>query len=282
MIATLRIAALACAAAACVGAEGAQPAGRGHDAPASTQAQAGLASRVAAAPDGEVWFHYATRAGVCGSGDDVTTGHTPGEHETVVNEGSWHDGQAQLCLEGPTWVALEKHGGRIDEARVRVARAWPTQGRRVTDLGVVGVREATDYLLALAERSTEGKVGDKAIFAATLADSVTTWPALLRLARNDAVSEQTRRGAVFWVSQQAGDRITRELAGFVDDDSEGRELRKHAVFALSQRPRDEAVPELIRIARTHRDPEIRKAALFWLGQSHDPRALALFEEILSR
>jgi hypothetical protein len=282
MIATLRIAALACAAAACVGAEGAQPAGHRHDvAAAAADAQTGLASRVAAAPDGEVWFHYATRAGVCGAGDDITTGHVPGEHETVVNEGEWRDGERNLCLEGPTWVALEKHGGRIDEARVRVARAWPTQGRRVTDAGRVGVREATDYLLSLAERSDEGKVGEKAIFASTLADSVTTWPALLRLARNDAVSEQTRRGAVFWVSQQAGDRITRELAGFVDDDREGRELRKHAVFALSQRPRDEAVPELIRIARTHRDPEIRKSALFWLGQSHDPRALALFEEILS-
>ena len=67
---------------------------------------------------------------------------------------------------------------------------------------------------------------------------------------------------------------------FVSDSEEDRELRKHAVFALSQRPRDEAVPELVRIARTHRDPEIRKTAMFWLGQSGDPRAIALFEEIL--
>jgi hypothetical protein len=28
------------------------------------------------------------------------------------------------------------------------------------------------------------------------------------------------------------------------------------------------------------DPELRKTALFWLGQSEDPRALGLFEEIL--
>jgi hypothetical protein len=42
------------------------------------------------------------------------------------------------------------------------------------------------------------------------------------------------------------------------------------------------VAALIQIARTNRDPEIRKNALFWLGQSHDPRALALFEEILTR
>ena len=115
---------------------------------------------------------------------------------------------------------------------------------------------------------------------ATLADSVTTWPALLRIARNDGRPQQTRRSAVFWLSQQAGDRITRELSDFVSDGDQDRELRKHAVFALSQRPRDESIPELMRIARNHRDPEIRRQAMFWLGQSNDPRAVALFEEIL--
>ena len=34
------------------------------------------------------------------------------------------------------------------------------------------------------------------------------------------------------------------------------------------------------LARTHRDPEVRKQAMFWLGQSNDPRALAFFEEVL--
>ena len=28
------------------------------------------------------------------------------------------------------------------------------------------------------------------------------------------------------------------------------------------------------------DPEVIRAALFWLGESGDPRAIALFEEIL--
>ncbi len=39
---------------------------------------------------------------------------------------------------------------------------------------------------------------------------------------------------------------------------------------------------LIRVATTNRDREIRKKAMFWLGQSDDPRALALFEDILTR
>ncbi len=30
------------------------------------------------------------------------------------------------------------------------------------------------------------------------------------------------------------------------------------------------------------DPEIRRKAMLWLGQSNDPRAIALFEEILGK
>jgi hypothetical protein len=40
------------------------------------------------------------------------------------------------------------------------------------------------------------------------------------------------------------------------------------------------VPRLIDVARTNRNPEVRKQAMFWLGQSQDPRALAFFEEVL--
>jgi HEAT repeat protein len=66
----------------------------------------------------------------------------------------------------------------------------------------------------------------------------------------------------------------------MQDGSADLEIRKQAIFALSQRPKDESVPALIDVVRTSREPEIRKTALFWLGQSNDARALALFEEIL--
>ena len=61
-----------------------------------------------------------------------------------------------------------------------------------------------------------------------------------------------------------------------------RDVREQAVFALSQQPREVGVPALLQIARTNRDPDVRRKAFFWLGQTHDPRALALFEEVLSR
>jgi hypothetical protein len=57
-------------------------------------------------------------------------------------------------------------------------------------------------------------------------------------------------------------------------------VKKKAVFALSQMPKDEGVPKLIEVAEKNKNPEVRKQAMFWLGQSEDPRALAFFERVL--
>ena len=51
---------------------------------------------------------------------------------------------------------------------------------------------------------------------------------------------------------------------------------------LTQMPRNEGVPLLIEVARTNRNPEVRKQAIFWLGQSKDPRALDFIEKILTK
>ena len=87
---------------------------------------------------------------------------------------------------------------------------------------------------------------------------------------------------MFWLGQAAGDAATKGLTDLVDDGNQDREVRESAVFALSQRPRDEGVPALIRIARENKDPDLRRKAIFWLGQSDDPRALSLFEELLTK
>src|SRR5438876_30018 len=131
-------------------------------------------------------------------------------------------------------------------------------------------------------QSGGGSRGETAVFPATLADSADDWAALSKIARSPDLPRSTRTRSVFWLGQAAGDAATRGLNDIVVDNSVDREVREQAVFALSQRPRDEGVPALIAVARTNKDPEIRKKALFWLGQSHDARAIDLFEELLTK
>jgi HEAT repeat protein len=60
------------------------------------------------------------------------------------------------------------------------------------------------------------------------------------------------------------------------------EVKKKAVFAVSQMPDSEGVPVLIQVVKNNRNPVVRKEAMFWLGQSHDPRALEFIASILER
>jgi hypothetical protein len=249
-------------------------------APASAQT---LERRIANAPDGSVRFSYAAKPGVYGNGNnmiswDCRDGNC--RHNQVHDYDAGNNDWGSACDSGPVRVALTKRAGRVSDLRVVVGGAWRAN-TTATDLGVIGTKEATSYLLDLAIRD-DSRASEKAIFAAMLADSVTVWPDLLKIAKQADISRKVRRSAVFWLGQAAGDAATRGLSDLVDDGNADREVRETAVFALSQRPRDEGVPALIRIAKQNPDPELRRKAIFWLGQSEDPRAITLFEELLTR
>lgn len=241
-----------------------------------------VARRVAAAPDGTVRLTYASRPGVCGNGRNSISfdcGDGDCNHNSVRDDYDDGDVTSCPCEPGPVRLVLGVQGGEITRLRAYVGGEWKPAGSGVTDLGTIGVAEATRFLLDLAARA-DGKVGEEAVFPATLADSGTVWPDLFTLAKNDQVSARTRRSAVFWLGQAAGEAATEGLDSLASDDDMNREVREAAVFALSQQPHDVGVPALIAIARSNKSADVRKKAIFWLGQSEDPRALALFQELL--
>lgn len=94
-------------------------------------------------------------------------------------------------------------------------------------------------------------------------------------------SPRLRGEALGWLARQAGQKATGTIQNAIDNDPE-TEVKKKAVFALSQLPREEGVPMLINLAKTNKNPEVRKQAMQWLGRSRDPRALSFFEDILSK
>jgi HEAT repeat protein len=102
---------------------------------------------------------------------------------------------------------------------------------------------------------------------------------LIRMAHDDE-SRHVRGQALFWLAQKAGHRAAGTITDAIENDPD-TSTKRSAVFALSQLPKDEGVPLLIQVARTNKNPAVRKQAIFWLGQSGDPRALAFFEQVLS-
>jgi hypothetical protein len=184
-----------------------------------------------------------------------------------------------LKLEGSETIAVLYRIADRDVARIRVASLeCPLDTGGLTLHWLTGVRAAdsVDWLALLAADGSR-RVANTATMAIALHADARATERLIALAR-DGKTSAVRGTALFWVAQRAGDKATGTLTQALEDPE--TEVRKKAVFALSQLPKDEGVPRLIDVARNHRDAAVRRQAMFWLGQSRDPRALAFFEQVL--
>jgi hypothetical protein len=142
--------------------------------------------------------------------------------------------------------------------------------------GLPGVKR----LQQMMKNDPSSRVRDKAVFALSVSKLPEGMETLLEAAKTDA-SPHVRSQALFWLGQKAGKQAAAAIVNAIENDPD-TEVKKKAVFALSQLPKDDGVPKLIEVARTQRNPEVRKQAFFWLGQSGDPRALAFFEQVLTK
>lgn len=234
-------------------------------APARAQS---LADRIAAVHDGSVAVRFPARPGVCANED--------GGIRWMRNSGDSGDwmGRNGPCLTGPVVVTLSRAGNDVVSVRTRIG-VRPASG--TTDLGAVSPAEAGAYLASLA-RHVGGRSGSDALTAATLADGFDVWPDFRRLVLDADAPMQSREQALFWIGQS--DAPTPNLVALYSELTP-LSLREHYTFVLSQRrDDDQALDKLIDVARHDRDADVRKQAMFWLGQSHSPKATKFFRDVL--
>ncbi len=244
-----------------------------HATPVRSQS---LADRIAAVKNGFVGFHFAARPGICGDGQQFIR---MGRSYIGSNFGNTRD---LTCVPGPVQVRLAMRDGVVERLEFWVG---PLRERDGQSLGPISTAEAARFLMDVAARAS-GSPSARAILPAVLADSAIIWPALVTIARDtDTRSQATLQEAMMWLSRFAAGALVGRPAdptvGEDDDDDRSKGgLKTHAVFVLSQLRNREGVPALLDIARSNPDRHVRSQALFWLGQSGDPRALDLFESIL--
>jgi hypothetical protein len=185
-----------------------------------------------------------------------------------------------LKLEGATsiYVLVRIADARVQELRVASPECVLDVGG-LTIYWLTGISPASslDWLATLATSDASRHVANQATMAIALHDGSLATDRLIALARGSRTADG-RGTAVFWLAQRAGDKAAGAISNALDDPD--TEVKKKAVFALSQLPRNEGVPKLIEVARTNKNPDVRRQAMFWLGQSRDQRALDFFEQIL--
>lgn len=232
-----------------------------------------IAQRVAGVREGTVRMSYPARPGVCGNGDggvSITGRHWGGD-------GSQYWG-TRVCEPGPVRVSIGRSDGQTVSIRKYVGGRWSSSSD-VTDLGAVDPTEAARFLLSIVP-ALGGRNANEAISAAAIADAATVAPELTRLVQNGDAPMDARKDALFWLGES--EIGTAEFARLYDR-SQPFALREQWTFVLSQRHEDDAALEkLIEIARGDSDVEIRKRAMFWLGQSRDPKAIQFLHDLILR
>ena len=144
-------------------------------------------------------------------------------------------------------------------------------------LGDANSAQSVDFLKTLVGSADSRDKSEAALSAIALHRDPAAAAAILDLAKSG--TPRIRQRALVWIARRAESQAAGIITQAIDNDPDV-EVKRQAVFALSQLPRDEATPLLIKLARSHTHPVVRKQAMFWLGQSKDPRALTFFEEVL--
>ena len=228
--------------------------------------------RISGAPDGNVTFHFASRADVCGDGRNYIRADD-------MWMGSFNDGvRAAECQRGPIRVLLVRDGREV--LRISTFAGPVADEPGATDLGAVPAADAAAWLLGMAAR-IDGRPGREAIMPAALADSAMVTRDLLAIARNTDRSRELRRSALSWVVRRRGERgeltadeVSRTLVTIARDENEVRTVRDQALSSLARLESQGSLDALVSMTTGTSEAWLARRAVEMLANSGDPRAHA--------
>jgi HEAT repeat protein len=177
---------------------------------------------------------------------------------------------------------------RIVAARVEKVRVFSEEcqldagGRAVTWLDGVKPADSVALLESLAvQPATRGdNVMDGAVTAIALTGDPSADSALDRMAAV-AQPEPLRRKVMFWLGNTRGAHGLATLQQTLKNDP-SPEVKKAAVFGVSQSHEPTAFTVLAGLARNDAEAKVRSEAVFWLAQKSDARAAGVILEALDK
>jgi tetratricopeptide (TPR) repeat protein len=147
-------------------------------------------------------------------------------------------------------------------------------------LGQRSGKDNTEFLRSLYTRLTNEDLKEKVLFSLSQQSGAGNEQWLMNVAANSKEDIELRKKALFWAGQ-SGVPMS-ELVGFYNRMNES-EMKEQMIFVFSQRENDKAaMDKLFDIAKNEKDPELRKKAIFWLGQSRDPRVQQFLLDLINR
>jgi HEAT repeats len=197
------------------------------------------------------------------------------------NWGTTNDTRHLAAPDQNVLVLLRLQEGQATRVR-HVSENCPLDAgdRRFVWLGSARPESSVAFLLDLAKRTAgRGNEKDDEIVAALAHHRNANADAALEILAQAPGTEEERETSIFWIGQTRGERGVGFLTrmGRTDPDPE---IRKKALFSLSQSPAPGAADPIFEAAKADKDPEVRGEALFCLSQSGSPGAGAAILEAI--
>ncbi|HEV2704511.1 MAG TPA: HEAT repeat domain-containing protein [Pyrinomonadaceae bacterium] len=173
---------------------------------------------------------------------------------------------------------------RAEAKLLEIARTGTSpevRAQAIHRLGERGTESVVDELMKLYEADQNTRVRSQILHAFSEMKSTRAEDKLFEVARR-ADSRPLRSQAIHLIGERAGRRSLDMLTETATASDTDTEVQIQAVRAIGERPADEAVPLLIKIARTHQSQVVRQQAIRRLGESGDPRAVEFFKELLGK
>src|SRR5438105_705725 len=138
----------------------------------------------------------------------------------------------------------------------------------------------TEFLRSLYSRISNQDLKEKILFSLSQQRGAGNEQWLMNIAVNSKDDIELRKKALFWAGQ-SGVAI-QDIAGLYDRMGD-TEMKEAIIFSLSQRQSDKAsIDKLFDIAKNEKDADLRKTAIFWLGQSRDPRVQQFLMDLINK
>jgi len=135
---------------------------------------------------------------------------------------------------------------------------------------------AIDQLIKIYDTDREPEIGKQITFALAQTGSPRAAAKLLEIAKT-GYDPEVRKQAIFWLGQRPN---SAELLISLYDSESDQETKGQILFALSQSGGKAGLKKLLDVASHDKSVDLRKRAIFWLGQSQDPEAQKFLEDIL--
>jgi tetratricopeptide (TPR) repeat protein len=209
----------------------------------------------------------------------------PGEETVAALDSVLSDPKTDPEIQDKAIFALSQHRSTRAGAILRAFAerrdvATKLREQAIFWLGQKRSPENAEFLKSLFAKVESNELKEKIIFSLSQMGGADNYRWLMDIALNQNEDIEIRKNALFW----AGQGRSVDVADLVRlyDSMKDREMRDQLIFLYSQRREDEALDKLFAIGKSDPDRELRKKAIFWIGQSRSPRAAKYLQDLINQ